>query len=68
MNIKTTNDLFEDLKKIINIPDGDVVELNLNLKINSIPILTLVTYATNNNDGGSFPELESYQYEITKIK
>jgi hypothetical protein len=36
-------DLFEQLKKIINLPD-EAISLNLFIEVNKIPVLTLMTY------------------------
>lgn len=41
-----TNDLFDELKKIIDLPDG-VISLDLKLRINEIPTIETVEYATH---------------------
>lgn len=42
MSIYTSQELFEQLKKIIDLPDN-IVELTLNIKVNHRPTITILT-------------------------
>lgn len=64
--ILSSFELFEELKKIINMPEDEIVSLELKLEVDKFPTMTIVRFV-NIHDNLNYAEKEIKKFKLVPL-